>query len=169
MNDLVPTERELWNTAKIYSISHVAEPLVKCRKLINICLFGVEEIGQEAGIPSSVINQNKILAIERLLHELIILVDTNINFMKKKEYVKLQGLRNRLTKIENVIDGVSYITTDQRNGESEVNLCKEHFNNCLRELREIYAKTIQNLADLIFPSGDDLDLEKIKQDIIEGG
>jgi len=58
--DYVPTERELWNTAKIYSISHVAEPLVRCRKLISICLFGFEDIGQEQGVDQNTINQNKI-------------------------------------------------------------------------------------------------------------
>ena len=168
-DDFIPTERELWNTAKIYSISHIAEPLIRCRKLVTICLFGVEEIGQESSVNPSMLNQNRIIAIERLLQELKLLCITNIGFMKKKSRKDLLLLTDRLEKVEQVISGVSHITTDQRTGQSQDSINKDHFNTCIRELQKIYAETINALADLIFPSGDELDLDKVKQSIIEEG
>ena len=167
--EFVQTERELWNTAKIYSITYVAEPLARCRKLISICLFGVEELGQEEGLNMNIINQNKINAIERLLQELIQLVDQNKGFMKKRNQNKLDLLKERLDEIEKVIDGISYNTTDQRTKSNSINLNPEHFNLCLNELRKIHSESILQLSDLIFPTGDEIDFDKIKRDIMEGG
>lgn len=169
MSEIVPTERELWNTAKIYSISHVAEPLVRCRKLINICYFGVEEIGQEIGMSLAQINNNRINAINRLLIELILLNTPNQNFMKKGCIEGLKELKNRLLKVKEVIDGISYDSEDQRTGQKTVSINEKHYNTCLSELEDIYCKSVKYLSDLIFPSGTDLDLEKIKKDLIEGG
>ena len=168
-DDFVPTERELWNTAKIYSVSHVAEPLVRCKKLITVCLFGVEEIGDEYNVPINIINQNKIQAMNRLLQELKELISTNIGFMKEKNRIKLREAQNRLIKVEEVIDGIDSVSVDQRKSETKITLNTQHFNNCLKELRMINSLVINNLSDLIFPSGDELNLDKIKRDIIEGG
>lgn len=167
--EFAPTERELWNTAKIYSISHVAEPLVRCRKYITICLFGVEEIGQEYGIDESVKNQNKVCAIERLLQELKQLILDNINFMKKKDKAELDKILTNLEDVETVIDGCSYISKDERSKIEKTELNTEHFNLCLKTLRKANSDIKKYLGDLIFPSGDDLDLEKIKNDLIENG
>lgn len=167
--EFVPIERELWNTAKIYSVTHVADPLVLCRKLITVCLFGVEEIGQENFLEQNTLNQNKISAINRLLQELKQLVSDNINFMKKNDRLALEVLDKRLEKVETVIDGVSTTSSDQRNKDILIELNHQHFILCFEELRKINSELKKHLSDLIFPSGDDYDLEKLKRDIIEGG
>ena len=167
--DIVSSERELWNTAKIYSMYHVADPLLRCRKLIMICLFGVEEIGQEAGVSQETININKLTAIERLLQELKMLISQNKNFLKKPEQTKLKELDDRLEEVEEVIDGCRSNSTDQRNNSSMTIINQRHFNLCLKELREIDSEVRRNLGDLIFPKGDDVDIDKIKRNIIEGG
>lgn len=168
-DELISTERELWNTAKIYSISHVAEPLVKCRKLINICLFGVEEIGEEYNYSQSVLNQNKIMAINRLLEELRLLISDNKHFLKKKNRDAMETLNSKLDEVESVIDGVSYQSFDQRTGKSGTEIIMEHFNICLKELRFVNSELKKHLGDLIFPSGEEIDLDKLKNEIIEGG
>lgn len=167
--DFVPTERELWNTAKIYSVSHVAEPLVRCRKLIAVCLFGVEEIGQEMNYPPEALRKNRITAIERLLQELKQLISDNKHFVKKKEREALKNLDERLDKVEEVITGTHYYTSDQRTNKQTLEINNEHFDLCLKELRIINSEIKNNLGDLIFPAGQDLDIEKIKKEIIESG
>ena len=124
--EVVETERELWNTAKIYSITHVAEPLIRCRKLITVCLFGVDEIGKEIGLSKSQINNYRVEAMNRLMQELKILIMDNIIFVKRKQHrTDLEKCLEELKEVENVIDGVSFVTTDQRTNLSMIKINKE--------------------------------------------
>src|SRR3990167_382516 len=167
--DIVPTEMELWNNAKLYSLTHVAEPMIRCRKLISMCLFGVEEIGEEYVTPPEIMDKNKVFALERLLQELIQIVDDNASFMKKKDKAALERIQERLQEIEEVIDGTHYYNSDQRTGLQEIKINQKHFDLCFIKLRKINSEIKKHLGALIFPSSGDFDLEKIKQDIMTGG
>lgn len=172
MKEEIIANTETWNNAKGFSAYFVLFPLIECRRLIKICLFGVEEIGQDVGTNKSSLNENKINAINRLLQELIqICEDNDFVFDKTTREKYLKPLANELYEIEKVIDGISYESTDQRNQTGQIEINKEHFDLCFRELRTIFSKvkTPLNMKNLIFPAGDDLDLDKLKEDIIEGG
>lgn len=168
-DELVPTELELWNNAKLYSLTHVAEPLIRCRKLIMVCLFGVEELGEEINFPETVLNSNKILSLKRLLQELKQIMDDNYSFLDKKGKETCTRLKTELEAVEKVMGGISYYTSDQRNSTKEIKLNEEHYGKCLSELRSICSGIKPALGNLIFASSGDYDLEKIKKEIMLGG
>ena len=167
----IPMESETWNNARGFSTYHVLFPLIEARKLVKLCLFGVEEPGQEVGVPKTILNLNKINAINRLLQELQQIVQDNDFVMDKQTKELMDGLQERLDSVEQVIDGISRETTDSRNGHSETVLNEEHYKNCLKELRLILSeiKKPLNMKNLIFPASDELDLDKLKEEIVQGG
>jgi len=167
----IEQESEVWNNAKGFSTYHVLFPLIECRKLTKVCLFGVEEIGQEGGLPLSIINQNKVNAMNRLHQELTQICDDVSFVMDLKTGSMIQKLQVRLQNIEKVIGAISRNTTDDRNGQTEIILNWNHFNNVFAELRSVLAdiKKPLNMKNLIFPASDEIDMDKIKQEIIDGG
>lgn len=167
----IPMQSETWNNAKGFSTYHVLFPLIECRKLVKICLFGVEEIEQQGAFSPQQINDNKINAINRLLQELMQLVEDNAFVMDTKTKEIMDKLKKRLGKVEEVIDGISRVSIDQRIGQKQTILNEKHFKLCLNELRSVLSeiKKPLNIKNLIFPASDELDLDKIKQEIIEGG
>jgi len=168
-DEVVPTELELWNNAKLYSLTHVAEPLIRCRKLIMVCLFGAEELGEEQGLPEEVLNQNKVLSLKRLLQELKQIMEDNYSFLDKKGKETCKKLKIKLGNVEKVMGGISHYNSDQRNKTQELKINEEHYNLCLAELRSICSEIKPALGNLIFASSGDYDLDKIKKEIMLGG
>jgi len=165
------TESDVWNNAKGFSTYHVLFPLIECRKLTKVCLFGVEEIGQEYGLSASVLNQNKVNAMNRLCQELLQLCEDVLFIMDSKTKLKVEACQNKLKLIANVLPAISRTNSDSRTNQTEIVLNVNHYNLCFNSLRQVLSdiKLPLNMKNLIFPAGDDLDMEKIKKDIIEGG
>jgi uncharacterized protein (UPF0147 family) len=165
----VTTESEPWNVAKSYSGGFVLLPLIECRRLITIALFGVEDISVD--ISDYIKIENKIDAIKKLLEELKQICDDTYFTMNIRNKEVMDDIKKKLENVEEVIEGVSSESVDQRTQTVEITINKKHFSLCLKTLREIFRdiKIPLNNEKLIFPSSDDLDLEKLKQSIIEGG
>ena len=164
-------ESEVWNQAKGFSTYHVLIPLIESRKLVKVCLFGVEEIGQEYSYPEQVLIKNKINAINRLLQELQQIIQDNEFIMDKSTKENhLDKVEKKLEAVAEVIDGISHIEIDARIGEVRTVLNQKHYNLCLMELRLALSdiKKPLNMKNLIFPAGDDFDLEAWKREMIDG-
>lgn len=170
-DNIIPGESEAWNVAKGFSNFHVLVPLIECRKLVKVCLFGVEEIGQEYEYSNSVLNQNKINALNRLLQELKQICDDNCFIMDKQTIPLIERLKTRLAMIEKYVGDVGRKNVDERQNLVEIELNEELYNLCLNELRDILSEVKKplNLKNLIFGASSDYDIEKIKKEIIEGG
>lgn len=167
----VTIESDVWNQAKGFSTYHILIPLIEARKLVKVCLFGVEDIGQEQLYPEQMLIKNKINAINRLLQELKQMVQDNDFIMDKKiREGYFAEFQKRLKIVEEVIDGISSVKVDQRTNEEKTILNQKHYNLCLLELRMILSeiKKPLNMQNLIFPAGDDFDIEEWKKEMIEG-
>ena len=171
VDEVIPTESETWNVAKGFSGSHVLIPLIECRKLVKVCLFGVEEIGQEYGFSKSVLNENKINALNRLLQELKQLCDDSNFIMDEKTKKLIKKLKERLAIVELYIDGAGRRTVDERQNLVKIGINEKHYALCLNELREILSKIKipLNEKNLIFGASADYDIDKLKKEIMEGG
>ena len=159
-----------WKIGKNFSMYHVLLPFIECKRLVKVCLFGVEDISEDM-IPIEMKNENKVNAMNRLLEELKQIIDDTMFVMDSKTKKTMDGLRIKLKNVETYIDGISYECVDIRTGYRSLMLIEIHYNNSLNELRSILSdiKVPLNIKDLIFSSGGDLDLEKMKNEIIEGG
>ena len=171
MDKEIPIESDAWNVAKGFSASHVLLPLIECRKLVTICLFGVEEIGTENQHTPEDLKQNRINAINRLLQGLLQICEDSEFIMNKSAGEKLKKIKENLLKIQDVIEGISESNFDQRINFTTIKINEKHFALCLKELREALSeiKVPLNMKNLIFPAGEDFDLDKIKEQLMQGG
>jgi len=168
-NAFVPERSEPWNLAKVYSQTHIQEPLDECQQLLKICLFGTLEFGMCNKISSNEVNENKVEALNRLLQNLKTIID-NSNFMVDKKEKEVQNtIEKKLNEVEAVIDSVSREGVNSLNKQRIIELNYEHYNNCLRVLRQCLREIKVSVKRFLTISTDELDIEKIKQDIIDGG
>lgn len=169
--ELIPMDTDTWNIAKGFSFFHVLVPLVETRRLVNISLYGVEKIEDQLLIPPNQIILSRINGLNRLLTELQQIVDDCSFVMDKTSKKHMDKIATRLKEVAKVISAVSKKTTDVRTKAITIKLNEFHFDICLDELRSILSdiKKPLNMKNLIFPASDELDIEAIKREIIEGG
>jgi hypothetical protein len=83
----------------------------------------------------------------------------------------VSSLRERIQNVELVSDGIATVTRNDITKEEEIMINENHFKTCfdiLREIKDALNFPI-NRAGLIFRQSDEMDLDKIMNEIIEGG
>jgi len=163
---------DAWNVAQGYTHLKILKPLVEMDKLVKIAIYGTENIEDSFLITEEVKTQIRIEAMNRLIDTLREIIENSefaMNLSGTKE--DLEKLTKRIVNVEKVINGISRRTNDQRTGESKTILNENHFWVCLEELRSV-KKEIPNPLNqnsLIFPTSDEIDLDKLKDQFINGG
>jgi hypothetical protein len=162
---------EVWNVAQGYTQLKILKPLVEMDKLIKISIYGAEYIKQSLQILQEMKLMNRIEALNRFVDILRELIENTYFALGKEIKPVLEQLEFRVMEVNKVINAISRITTDQRTGKRDIVINEMHFTNCLEELRDIKKKITDplNKNGLIFPSSEEIDLDKIKNNIIYGG
>jgi hypothetical protein len=165
---------DAWNIAQGYTALKILKPLVEMDKLVKIAIYGYENI-EDAFIfqtQPAMKTQMRIEALQRIIDTLRELFENSEFAMKKSMTPEtLAELQTRTEKVEQVLGAITKENLDMRTGQRETQINEEHFSTCLNELRNIKQAIPKPLNEnaLIFPSSDEVDLEKIKLGIIEGG
>lgn len=163
---------DAWNVAQGYTHLKILKPLVEMDKLVKIAIYGCENIEDSLITPEELKTQMRIEAMNRLIDTLREIIENSDFAMNQKDTKdNLLKLKIRIEFVENVISGISRKVSDQRTGEIKTALNEDHFWICLEELRSIKKEIPDplNKNSLIFPASDDIDLEKIKEQLINGG
>lgn len=169
--DEIDMQSDVWNIAKGYTNLKILSHLVQIDSLITTATFGIENISDSLFISPQVKILNRIEALQRIIIELDQIYENSWFIMNKDNKNVLDGIKKRIDEVSEVIDGISAKITDQRVKSNEIKINEEHFNVCLNVLKEIKREinVPLNNSSLIFPSSDELDLEKMKRELIEGG
>ena len=165
------SESDAWNVAKGYVNHKILLPLVECDKLIRIAMFGSEFIEQSIMIEPSVKTYFRLESIKRLINELKILVENTNAFLRKNGLETMEELTQCIEAVEEVLPGIEKETTDAVNHNITIQINEQHFNLVLGYLRDIKEEIVKplNQSNLIFPSSDEFDLDKLKEQLIFGG
>ena len=171
-NDIISTgTSEAWNVAQGYVHIKILRLLIQLDRYDLIAQFGTEEMDQEFNLDQSEINKRRIEGLQRFISTLNQLIG-NVGFaIKKEDDPKLKGFVNRLKNVENVMPHLFAEEEDQVSHRKTLIIDEELFCKCLKIVKEIKdaLNTPINKAGLIFRESDDIDLDKIMKDIIEGG
>lgn len=170
----VERSSDTWNVAQGYTNLKILKPLVELDKLIKIAIYGCENIEESLMFAQNpqLKNQLRVEALQRIVDSLRELFENSEFAMNKSGtpaiFTKLQ---ERTKVVESVLSVVVNQNIDMRTGQTEMSINESHFNICLNELRAIKQAIPKPLNDnsLIFPSGDEINLDAIKQEIIEAG
>lgn len=173
-NNEITKSSDAWNVAQGYTQLKILKPLVETDKLVRIAIYGSESI--EGTIQLREYNHIKtelrIEAIQRLIDTLKeIIENSKFACTKLDSSKKLDKLSTKIEELIKVLPAISKTVTDQRNNTTTIEIHEKHFNTCLTSLRQIKeAIPIPlNMNNLIFPSSEEIDIEKIKQELIHGG
>lgn len=162
---------DVWNVAEGYVKMKILRPLILLDRYENIAKFGVEEIDLDFGLDQNTINKKRVDAITRYVFTLKQLIN-NVDFAIKKEDKKiLKELIDRIEMVEQYLSGIYGVYKNHVTREEEIKINEKHFDICMGILWKIKRdlNSPLNHASLIFRESEDMDLEKIMQDIVEGG
>jgi len=162
---------DVWNVAEGYVKLKILRPLIQLDRYEIISQYGTEEIDQEIFLSDNDISKRRIEAFNRFISTLKQLIG-NVKFaLKMTAQDEMKEYLERLENVENVKDNIFYENENQITHERELVINEDLFRRCLKimlEIKDDVNKPI-NKAGLIFREGDEVDLDKIMKDIIEGG
>lgn len=169
----IESKSDSWNVADGFTKLKILKPLVEMDKLVKIAIYGAENIDETFNLlqyPEMKV-MLRIEALNRFIDTLRETIENSRFACKKSEKDILDDLEKRVFLVREVLPAVAIEKVDMRTNAKSVVINEEHFSTCLEELREI-KKTIPeplNKSSLIFPSSEEIDLSKIKEQIELGG
>ena len=169
----IESKSDSWNVADGFTKLKILKPLVEMDKLVKIAIYGSENIEETMNLLQFP-EMRAMIRIEALNRFIDVLRETieNSSFACRKESKEvLDELEKRVFDVRDVLPAVSSQTIDMRTNERRIEINEEHFLICLEELRAIKKQLPEplNKSSLIFPSSDEIDLSKIKEQIEMGG
>lgn len=167
-SSVIEGESKTWNIAALYSKLKVMLHLRELDKLEMVAQFGKETMESE-----EVLNvlQKRIEALLRIISTLRILIDNAYFNLKKNDKEDALKFCKRLDEIENKFDKLQITKTDQRNNTIRSEINEPLFNAMLKELRKIKRDLNEplNRANFIFGASEEVDLDALQRELIEGG
>jgi len=162
---------EAWNIANSYVKAKILRQLILLDMYEDIAQYGVVEMEEERMYSANDIAKRRKDGLMRFISTLKQLLG-NVRFALRKGDV--QGINEFFERIKNVEQYLEGITTTKENmitREIEIKINEEHFNTCFGVLQNIKDEINFpiNKAGLIFKSSEEVDLDKLMMDIVEGG
>jgi hypothetical protein len=162
---------EKWNTAKTYSALMIMKNLYSCDVLIMTAKYGSEIINDSLSMHPQDKVYSRLEAIERYVDTIDLIFKNTVKFLKKKDEAIFIRLRKTLYAVREVLPAIKETQYNMGINQTNIILNEEHFNVCLDIIKNINEEMIEplNNAGLIFKETDEMDIEDIKRQIIEGG
>ena len=162
---------EAWNVAQGYVHIKILRLLIQLDRYDTIAQFGTEDMDLDGGMDLTTINKKRIEGIQRFISTLKQLASNVFFSIKSEDRPKVNAFISRIKNVEEVMPNLFSEQEDQRDHSRTLIIDEELFFKCLRILQDIKEKinTPINKAGLIFRESDDMDLDKIMEEIIQGG
>ncbi len=162
---------DAWNVADGYAKLKVLRQLIQLDRWEIIAQFGTEEVDEDNNFSQIQLKKRRVEALERYITTLRQLIGNTLFAIKSSD---IQKMRNFLSKLELYSTYIPKLYRqmegDNLNDDSfEIN--EKLFNNILKKLQNIKDEinTPLNNANLIFRASEEVDLDKIMNDIVQGG
>lgn len=167
---MVSLGTDAWNSAEGYAKIKILRLLVLLDKYEDIALYGTSDI-DDIVVDHSAITQRREEGLRRFLTTMRQLLGNCKFAIKKENRSKVDKFMTDIDFVEQRLAGVSSFEQNFVTGEFHFMINEEYFNLCYKILREIKDELNFpiNASGLIFRENEELDLEKIMQDIVEGG
>ena len=175
MSDLreIESRTDSWNIAQGFTNLKILKPLVEMDKIIKIAIYGCENIEDSANTLQypEMRTSLRIEAINRFIDTLRETIENSRFACRKGTKDTLDFLEERVYLVKDVLPAISVEQVDMRTNSKVIVINEQHFIACLEELRSIKKEIIEplNRSGLIFPTNDEIDLAKIKEQIELGG
>lgn len=162
---------DAWNVADGYTKLKILRQLIMLDRWDTIAQFGTEEIDEDVSYSDNQLKKRRVEGLERL-HSTINQLLGNVLFaIKKEDQDIVKALVDRVKNIEEFIPKAFEQKEDVISHSVEFKINNDVFNQIIVILQDVKDKlnTPLNNAGLIFRPSEEIDLDKIMNEIIEGG
>ncbi len=182
MEDTQPSSpSNVWNESKTYVTAKIMYRLIECDSLIMTAIYGSEDLNDSYNLPKTLKDTARVEAVKRILDTLKMIIDNSYFILRAKDKIEkseelseIEKIEKRIEEVEEVLEGTHSIIDDPQRQIYRIEITKDneaHLILCINTLRKIIRDLMKPLndADLIFSSSDEIDLDEIKKQLIEGG
>ena len=162
---------DAWNVADGYTKLKILRQLILLDSYDTVAQFGTENLEENVYLTPIQINKRRFEAIERFLSTLIQLLG-NVHFaLKKEDFKKIDDYLARLKQLPEFIPQLYDHKDADRINDEKFDLNEDLFKKILLILQEIkdQINIPLNKAGLIFRPTEEIDLDKIMDEIVSGG
>lgn len=161
---------QAWNIADGFTKIKILRLLIELDLHETIAKFGKKDMEEQ--IMNDQIPYKRVEAFERMIFTLRQLIgNCSFSIEKGADEKTIAGMIQRIEQVDEVADGIASQYIDDVRKTEDLRINEEHFKNCFNILRSIKDELNFpiNRAGLIFRQSDEMDLDKIMNDIVEGG
>jgi len=162
---------DAWNVADGFTKLKILRQLIMLDRWDTIAQFGTEEIGEDQIFNDNQIKKRRVEALQRF-HSTIKQLLGNVLFaIKTVDLTKVKAMVERVENIEEFLSKSYEIKQDFVAKEELFEIKEEVFGKILVILQDVKdnLNTPLNNAGLIFRPTEEMDLDKIMEEIIKGG
>ena len=160
-----------WNVADGYTKIKILKQLIFLDRFDTISQFGTEDIGEDIGYDDNLIKKRRVEALQRF-HSTLKQLLGNVTFaLKSSDQPKIAQFQKRLSTVDEFMSKVYKTSEDKISHEQLFDIEEKLFTKILEILQDVKDKlnTPLNNANLIFRASEEIDLDKIMDQIVEGG
>lgn len=162
---------DAWNVADGYTKIKILRLLIQLDRYDTIAQFGTEEVDEDYAFNPYQINKRRCEAIERFISTLIQLLGNTYFALRKEDFQGINSDLKRVEQLREFLPNLYTIKKDDVSKEEIFEVNEELFKKIILILQEIKDKinVPLNKAGLIFRPTEEIDLDKIMKEIVEGG
>lgn len=162
---------DAWNVADGYTKLKILRQLIQLDRWETIAQFGTEEVDEDMNYSSVQLNKRRVESLERYISTLRQLIGNTLFALRSDDQSKVEGYLEKLKLYSSYIPKVYEQDTGDNLNDDSFEIKEELFNKIFEKLQDIKdgLNTPLNKAGLIFRPTEEVDLDKIMNDIIEGG
>lgn len=163
---------DAWNFADGFTKIKILKILIEVDLLEVFSKYGYQNIDDYATVDVHSLPRIRCEALDRYIFAMKQLIgNCEFSIDDKKDKEIINQYIERLNNVEQVINGIATVCTNDLTKEDEIVINEEHFNNCFNTVKNIKDELNfpLNRAGLIFRHSDEIDLDKMMRGIIEGG
>lgn len=162
---------DAWNVADGYTKLKILRQLIMLDRWDTISQFGTEEIDEDQGIDNNQIKKRRVEALQRFHSTIKQLLGNVIFALRKEDQEPVKALVQRVETAGEFVPKCFSTKEDMINHEDLFEIEEPLFKQILDILQEVKDKlnTPLNNAGLIFRPTEEVDLDKIMAEIVEGG
>jgi len=162
---------DAWNVADGFTKIKILRQMIMLDRWETIAEFGTEEVDEDRGYNNNQIKKRRVDGLERFVSTLKQLIGNTKFAMRKQDVGLMQGFSERIEVVEKYLKEVHEVKEDPVDHTENFTIDEELFKKIFTILQDIKNEinTPLNTAGLIFRPTEEIDLDKIMQDIVEGG
>jgi len=160
-----------WNIADGYTKAKILKQLIFLDRYDTVAQFGTEDLDEDAIFDDNSINKRRVEGLQRFHSTLKQLLGNVLFALKSDDQKRVSGFIDRLKTVEEFL-GKCYESKEDRVTHDQLfSIDEKLFRKIVEILQDIKDKinTPLNNANLIFRASEEIDLDKIMHDIVEGG